>query len=114
MCLCSPTFKDSTKNTASAVICTERRWSWLAVQKKTVFNLATLMTGRAWDLVEDIPMDVLQSEDGFKRVFERLDKGFKFDDKRRAESTSWSSCRDLFPEDGLGLLAGQGQEEVLT
>ena len=49
------------------------------LSKKTVFNLVTLMTGRAWDLVEDIPMDVLQSEDGFKRVFERLDKGFKFD-----------------------------------
>ena len=47
--------------------------------KETVFNLVTLMTGRSWDLVEDISIEVLQSEDGFKRVFERLDKGFKFD-----------------------------------
>ena len=47
--------------------------------KETVFNLVTLMTWRAWDLVEDIPIDVLQGDEGFKRVFERLDRGFKFD-----------------------------------
>lgn len=46
--------------------------------KETVFNLVTVMTGRSWDLVEDLSVDDL-SNDGFKKVFERLDKAFQFD-----------------------------------
>ena len=46
--------------------------------KETVFNLVTLMTGRAWDLVEDLDVEQL-SNDGYRKVFERLDKGFQFD-----------------------------------
>ena len=46
--------------------------------KETVFNLVTLMTGRAWDLVEDLDVEQLSNE-GYQKVFERLDKGFQFD-----------------------------------
>ena len=47
--------------------------------KETVFNLVTLMTGKSWDLVDDLSLEVLQSAEGFKSVFDRLDRGFKFD-----------------------------------
>ena len=47
--------------------------------RETIFNIITLLSGKAWDLVDDIPMDVLQGTDGFTRVFERLDRGFKFE-----------------------------------
>ena len=46
--------------------------------KETVFNLVTLMTGRAWGLVEDLAVEQL-SNGGYRKVFERLDKGFQFD-----------------------------------
>eukprot|EP00435_Cladocopium_sp_Y103_P023595 s669_g5.t1 len=46
--------------------------------KETVFNLVTLMTGRSWDLVEDLDVEQL-SNDGYTKVFARLDKGFQFD-----------------------------------
>ncbi|CAE7220782.1 spa [Symbiodinium microadriaticum] len=47
--------------------------------QETIFNIVTLLTGKAWDLIDDIGMDVLQGEQGYNRVFERLDRGFKFD-----------------------------------
>lgn len=46
--------------------------------KETIFNLVTVMSGRSWDLVEDLDVSEL-SNDGFKKVFERLDKAFQFD-----------------------------------
>ena len=46
--------------------------------KETVFNLVTMMTGRSWDLVEDLDVEQL-STDGFNKVFRRLDRGFQFD-----------------------------------
>ena len=46
--------------------------------KETVFNLVTMMTGRSWDLVEDLDVEQL-STDGFNKVFQRLDRGFQFD-----------------------------------
>ena len=37
------------------------------------------MTGKAWDLVDDIPIDSLEGDEGYKVVFDRLDRGFKYD-----------------------------------
>ncbi|CAE6924520.1 GIP [Symbiodinium sp. CCMP2592] len=47
--------------------------------KETVFNIITLLQGKAWDLVDDIELEVLQGEQGYQTVFDRLDKGFKYD-----------------------------------
>ena len=47
--------------------------------QETIFNIVTLLTGKAWDLIDDIGMEVLQGDQGYTRVFERLDRGFKFD-----------------------------------
>lgn len=46
--------------------------------KETIFNLVTVMTGRAWDLVEDLDVDQL-ADNEFKKVFDRLDKHFQFE-----------------------------------
>jgi len=46
--------------------------------KETIFNPVILMTGRSRDLVEDLDVEQL-ANDGYKKVFERLDKGFQFD-----------------------------------
>ena len=48
-------------------------------QQEVVFNLVTLMTGRAWDLVDDMEMADLQKEDALDKVFARLDSAFKPD-----------------------------------
>ena len=47
--------------------------------KETVFNLATLMTGKAWDLIEDLPLSDMEGAQGFKILFDRLDRGFQYD-----------------------------------
>ena len=36
--------------------------------RETVFNLITLMQGKAWDLVEDLTTDEMQSEEGFAKA----------------------------------------------
>ena len=56
-----------------------RKMTLAGRSKETVFNIVTLLSGKAWDLVDDIPMETLESEDGYKVVFERLDRGFKYD-----------------------------------
>ena len=48
-------------------------------QKETVFNLVTVMVGKAWDLVEDLPVSEMKKEEGFTKLFERLDKGFSYE-----------------------------------
>ena len=48
-------------------------------QAETVYNLVTMMTGKAWDLVEDLTPEQLAAADGFDLVFARLDKGFRYD-----------------------------------
>ena len=48
-------------------------------QKETVFNLVTVMVGKAWDLVEDLPVSEMEKEEGFTKLFERLDKGFSYE-----------------------------------
>ena len=47
--------------------------------KETVFNIVTLLTGKAWDAVDDLDIETLQSETGYSAVFDRLDKAFKYD-----------------------------------
>ena len=44
--------------------------------KETTFNIVTILTGRAWDLVEDMETTEL---DSFETVFARLDSGFRYD-----------------------------------
>ena len=46
--------------------------------KETVYNIVTMLTGRAWDLIEDLDIEQLDS-DGFNKVFARLDAAFHFD-----------------------------------
>ena len=48
-------------------------------QKETTYNIVTMLYGKAWDLVDDLEPGDLEGDAGFKRVFDRLDKGFKFD-----------------------------------
>jgi hypothetical protein len=48
-------------------------------EKETVFNLVTLLQGRAWDCVEDLTVEDLAKSEAYATVFERLDAAFKFD-----------------------------------
>lgn len=48
-------------------------------EKETVFNIATLLQGRAWDLVEDMGVDDLKAEGSYQAVFKRLDAAFKYE-----------------------------------
>ena len=48
-------------------------------EKETVFNLVTLLQGRAWDCVEDLTVEDLAKPEAYATVFERLDAAFKFD-----------------------------------
>jgi hypothetical protein len=48
-------------------------------EKETVFNLVTLLQGRAWDCLEDLTVEDLAKPEACATVFERLDAAFKFD-----------------------------------
>ena len=48
-------------------------------EKETVFNIVTLLTGRAWDLIEDLSIDDLKKENAYVTVCARLDAAFKFE-----------------------------------
>lgn len=48
-------------------------------ENETVFNLVTLLTGHAWDVIEDMTVDDLSQSDSFAKVFARLDSAFKYD-----------------------------------
>lgn len=48
-------------------------------QSETVFNIATLLAGRAWDVVEDLTVDELSAPDAYDKVFGRLDATFKYE-----------------------------------
>ena len=37
------------------------------------------MTGKAWDLVEDMTMEQMSGDDAYELLFQRLDRGFRFD-----------------------------------
>ncbi|CAK9113644.1 unnamed protein product [Durusdinium trenchii] len=46
---------------------------------EVVYNLVTLMTGKAWDLAEDMTMEQMSGDDAYDLLFTRLDRGFRFD-----------------------------------
>ena len=46
---------------------------------ETSFNVLCTLKGRAWDACEDISMSDLEGSSGMARIYERLDKIFKFD-----------------------------------
>ena len=48
-------------------------------EAETVFNIVTLLQGKAWDLVEDFTMEQLAASNAFDAVFARLDSGFRYD-----------------------------------
>lgn len=48
-------------------------------QGEVVYNLVTLMTGKAWGLVEDMSLEQMSATDAHEKLFKRLDKGFKYD-----------------------------------
>ncbi len=48
-------------------------------QSETVFNIVTLLAGRAWDVVEDLTVEELSATDAYEKVFGRLDATFKFE-----------------------------------
>ena len=47
--------------------------------KETAYNIITMLTGRAWDLVEDLNIESLAETNGFDLIFVRLDAGFRYD-----------------------------------
>ena len=48
-------------------------------EKETVFNIVTLLSGRAWDLIEDLSIDNLKKENAYATVCARLDAAFKYE-----------------------------------
>ena len=46
---------------------------------ETSFNVLCTLKGRAWDACEDISMSDLEGSSGMAKIYERLDKIFKFD-----------------------------------
>ena len=48
-------------------------------QSETVFNIVTLLAGRAWDVVEDLTVEELSAPDSYDKVFGRLDATFKYE-----------------------------------
>ncbi len=46
---------------------------------ETAFNVMAALTGRAWDAVEDMDIAELESDQGTKKLLDRLDSVFKFD-----------------------------------
>ena len=57
----------------------ERKMFLSGRQKETAFNLMSTLTGRAWSAVEDLNISDLESDDGTKKLLERLDTVFKYD-----------------------------------
>ncbi|CAE7647792.1 GIP [Symbiodinium sp. CCMP2592] len=48
-------------------------------KQETIFNIVTLLTGKAWDMIDDMSTETFQSDGGYNAVFERLDRGFKYE-----------------------------------
>ena len=46
---------------------------------EVVYNLVTMLTGKAWDLVEDMSMEQMPAAGAYDEVFRRLDGGFRYD-----------------------------------
>ena len=46
---------------------------------EVVYNLVTMLTGKAWDLVEGMTMEQMSVAGAYDEVFKRLDSGFRYD-----------------------------------
>ena len=46
---------------------------------EVVYNQVTMLTGKAWDLVEDMTMEQMSAAGAYEEVFKRLDSGFRYD-----------------------------------
>ena len=46
---------------------------------ETIFNIVTLMTGKAWDTVEDMTVEQLQESGAYAEIFRRLDEVYSQD-----------------------------------
>ena len=57
----------------------ERKMFLLADRRRQPSNLMSTLTGRAWSAVEDLNISDLESDDGTKKLLERLDTVFKYD-----------------------------------
>ena len=61
------------------VILYEKKMALANRKGETAFNVMAALTGRAWDAVEDMDMAELESDQGTKKLLDRLDSVFKFD-----------------------------------
>ena len=71
-------------------------------EKETVFNIVTLLTGRAWDLIEDLSVDDLKKENAYARVCSRLGAAFKLGQPLwsflcEASEETWTDAAGLCP-----------------
>ena len=48
-------------------------------QNETVFNLVTLMSGQAWDCVDDMSVEDFSKENAYDLVMARLDRAFQYE-----------------------------------
>ena len=48
-------------------------------QSETIFNIVTLLTGRAWDSIEDLTVEQLAETSAYDKVFQRLDNVFQYE-----------------------------------
>ena len=48
-------------------------------QSETIFNIVTLLTGRAWDCIEDLTVTQLEESSAYEKVFQRLDSVFQYE-----------------------------------
>ena len=61
------------------VLLYEKKMALANRKGETAFNVMAALTGRAWDAVEDMDMAELESDQGTKKLLDRLDSVFKFD-----------------------------------
>lgn len=48
-------------------------------ESETVFNIVTLLTGRAWDCIDDMTVEDLSRSGSYDTVFARLDNAFQYE-----------------------------------
>lgn len=48
-------------------------------QSETIFNIVTLLTGRAWDCIEDFTVEQLAESSAYDKVFQRLGNVFQYE-----------------------------------
>ena len=65
--------------------------------KETAYNIITMLTGRGWDLVEDLNIESLAETNGFDLIFDRLDAGFRYDPLTEAEGPEHRGGRARTP-----------------